>query len=166
MFPKTLIDRAAAVVKSCRDRKIVLATAESCTGGLIAALITEISGSSDVLDRGLVTYSNAAKHDLLGVPERVIAEHGAVSPETARAMASGALQRSRADMAVAVTGIAGPTGGSPAKPVGLVHFGLAQRDMPVATIERRFGDPGRAEIRMRSVEQALRMIEEAVATRA
>ena len=133
MFSDSLIGRAEALVKACRDRGIVLTTAESCTGGLLAALLTEIPGSSEVLDRGLVTYSNAAKHELLGVPETTIAEHGAVSAATALAMASGALSRSRADLAVAITGIAGPGGGSPAKPVGLVHFGLARRDGPVHT---------------------------------
>lgn len=163
MFPATLIDRAATLVEACRARQIMLASAESCTGGLVAALITEVSGSSAVLDRGLVTYSDEAKRDLLGVPEQVIAVHGAVSPECARAMASGALERSRAHITVAITGIAGPTGGSPAKPVGLVYFGLSRRDGPTTSLERRFGDVGRSAVRMRSVDQALLLIEEAVA---
>lgn len=162
MFPPSLMDRAAAVIEACRARSILLATAESCTGGLVAALLTEISGSSDVLDRGLVTYSNDAKHELLGVPKRVIAEHGAVSAETALAMAAGALSSSHADLAVAITGIAGPSGGSPGKPVGLVHFGLARVGMPSVTIERRYGDIGRANVRLNSVEQALRLVQEAV----
>ena len=137
-------------------------TAESCTGGLLAALLTEISGSADVLDRGLVTYSNAAKLELLGVPEEVIAECGAVSSETALAMASGALSHSHANLAVAVTGIAGPTGGSPAKPVGLVHFGLARLGGPALTLEKRYGDIGRRNVRLSSVDDALRLIEDCV----
>ena len=163
MFSLALLDRAGALVKICRDRRIVLASAESCTGGLLAALLTEISGAADVLDRGLVTYSNAAKHELLGVPEDVIAEHGAVSPQTALAMASGALSRSHADLAIAVTGIAGPTGGSPAKPVGLVHFGLARRGGRLLTVEKRYGDVGRSNVRLQAVEEAMRLIEDSVA---
>lgn len=140
-----------------------MATAESCTGGLLAALLTEISGSADVLDRGLVTYSNAAKHELLGVPHDVIADHGAVSSATALAMASGALSRSHANLAVAVTGIAGPTGGSPEKPIGLVHFGLAQRGGRTLTVEKRYGDVDRRTVRLHAVEDALRLLEDSVA---
>ncbi len=163
MFSASLLDRAGALIKTCRDRGIVLATAESCTGGLLAALLTEISGSVDVLDRGLVTYSNAAKHELLGVPHDVIADHGAVSSATALAMASGALSRSHANLAVAVTGIAGPTGGSPEKPIGLVHFGLAQRGGRTLTVEKRYGDVDRRTVRLHAVEDALRLLEDSVA---
>lgn len=163
MFSSSLIDRAQALIDACRRRGIVLATAESCTGGLVAALLTEISGSSDVLDRGLVTYSNAAKHELLGVPERTIENHGAVSPETALAMAAGALAHSRANLAVAITGIAGPTGGSPEKPVGLVHFGIASLGGASHTVERRYGDIGRTNVRLASVGEALALIEASLA---
>lgn len=163
MFSDSLIGRAEALVIGCRDRGIVLTTAESCTGGLLAALLTEIAGSSAVLDRGLVIYSNAAKHELLGVPETTIAEHGAVSAATALAMASGALSHSRADLAVAITGIAGPGGGSPLKPVGLVHFGLARRDGPVQTTEKRYGAIGRRNVRLSALADALGLIENALA---
>ncbi|MDQ4059666.1 MAG: CinA family protein [Pseudomonadota bacterium] len=132
-----------------------LATAESCTGGLIAAALTEVPGSSDVVDRGFVTYSNEAKRDLLGVPETLLAAHGAVSEPVARAMAEGALARSAADVAVAVTGVAGPGGGSAAKPVGLVHLAAARRGGPILHQEQRFGDVGRREIRVLTVEAAL-----------
>src|SRR5262249_45856777 len=128
-----------------RQRGWMIATAESCTGGLIAATLTEIAGSSDVVDRGFVTYSNEAKSDLLGVPATLIAEHGAVSAEVASAMAAGALNRSRAAIAVAVTGIAGPGGGSPEKPVGLVYIGLARRDQPEPSVERHVFDGRRHE---------------------
>ncbi|WP_029057061.1 CinA family protein [Stappia stellulata] len=132
-----------------------IATAESCTGGLIAALLTEIPGSSAVLERGFVTYSNAAKTDLLGIAETLIGEHGAVSREVALAMASGALKASNADVAVSVTGVAGPGGGSGQKPVGLVHFGFAARGRATVHAERRFGDLSRSAIRLASVAVAL-----------
>ena len=137
-----------------------IATAESCTGGLVAAALTEVAGSSDVFDRGAVTYSNAAKTAQLGVPAALIEAHGAVSSQVARAMALGALARSDAHLAVSVTGVAGPGGGTEAKPVGLVWFGLA-RGGDVRTIEMRFGDIGRSEVRAASVETALRLLLEA-----
>src|SRR5690606_23911427 len=124
---------------------LTIATAESCTGGLIIGTLTEIAGSSAAVDRGFITYSNQAKTDLLGVPAELIAQVGAVSREVAIAMAEGALARSPADLAVAVTGIAGPGGGSTDKPVGLVHFGAARRGQPTRHEERRFGDVGRSE---------------------
>ena len=154
--------RAAALLDDLRARGLKLATAESCTGGLIAALFTEIAGSSDVVDRGFVTYSNEAKMEMLGVAGEMLAAHGAVSAPTARAMAEGALRHSRAGLAVAVTGIAGPGGGTPEKPVGLVHFGLAIKGRPTVHAERRFGDIGRAEVRLATVVQALAMIEAAI----
>jgi nicotinamide-nucleotide amidase len=140
----------------------MVATAESCTGGLVASLLTEIPGSSDVVERGFVTYSNEAKADMLGVAPALIAAHGAVSEPVARAMAEGALARSRARMAVSITGVAGPGGGSAEKPVGLVHFGLAASGRPTLHRERRYGDLGRAEVRARAVEDALALLEGAL----
>ena len=127
MFPPELIARAADLVARYKAAGLMAATAKSCTGGLIAALLTEIPGSSNMLERGFVVYSNAAKQELLGVPAETLTKHGAVSGETAVAMAEGALRASRADVAVSVTGIAGPDGGTAAKPVGLVHFACARR---------------------------------------
>jgi nicotinamide-nucleotide amidase len=150
---------AARVLDLCRVRGLTVATAESCTGGLVAAALTEIAGSSDVVDRGFVTYSNAAKQDMLGVPVRILERHGAVSRETAEAMAKGALAHAPADLAVAITGIAGPGGGTTEKPVGLVHFAAAARDGRLIHRERRFGDVGRAEVRLRAVAEALAMLE-------
>ena len=140
----------------------VLRRAESCTGGLVAAALTEIAGASDVFDRGFVTYSNAAKCDMLGVADALLKAHGAVSAEVARAMALGAIDHSLADVAVAVTGVAGPGGGSREKPVGLVHFACARRDGGVDHVERRYGPLSRAEIRAASVMQALDMMIDAV----
>jgi nicotinamide-nucleotide amidase len=150
---------AARVLEACRSRHLKLACAESCTGGLVAGALTEIPGSSDVFDRGFVVYSNAAKQAMLGVSQASLARYGAVSRETAEAMASGALGHSSADIAVAVTGIAGPSGGSAEKPVGLVHFAAAARDGRRIFRERRFGDIGRSEVRFQSVAEALAMIE-------
>lgn len=150
---------AADVLDACRARGLKLATAESCTGGLIAALLTSVAGSSDVFERGFVTYSNEAKSEAIGVPAETVARHGAVSSEVARAMAEGAMRFSRADLTVAVTGIAGPGGGSPAKPVGLVHIAAARRsDGMVRQEEHRFGDPGRDAVRNETARQALRLL--------
>ena len=162
MLPDDLTRAAAALLAFCRERGAMLATAESCTGGLIAGALTEIAGSSDVVDRGIVTYSNAAKQEMLGVPAETLAAHGAVSEPTARAMAEGALARSAAAAAVAVTGVAGPGGGSPGKPVGLVHLAVAVRDG--ATRHRRmlYGDIGRSGIRHATVLTAYEMLTEAV----
>jgi len=161
MFPPDLIRQAEAVLDDFRRRGLKLAAAESCTGGLVTALLTEIAGSSDVVERGFVTYSNAAKHELLGVPEAMLAEHGAVSEPVARAMAEGALAHSGADVAVAVTGVAGPGGGTAAKPVGLVHLAAARRGAAVLHRECRFGDIGRSEVRLASVREALQLISRA-----
>jgi nicotinamide-nucleotide amidase len=161
MFPPDLIDHAAALIARCRAANLTLATAESCTGGLIAGLLTEIPGSSAVVERGFVVYSNEAKQELLGVPVATIERHGAVSEATARAMAEGALEASRADIAVSVTGVAGPDGGTPSKPVGLVWFACARRGATAAR-EERFGDIGRTGVRLASVEAALDLIEAAV----
>ena len=161
MFPPDLLLRAAELIARYRAASLMAATAESCTGGLIAALLTEISGSSDMLERGFVVYSNAAKQELLGVPAETLAEHGAVSGETARAMAEGALRNSRAEVAVSVTGIAGPDGGTATKPVGLVHFACARRGAPTVTREERFGDIGREGVRLASVRVGLDLLDTA-----
>lgn len=155
MFPPELAAAATVLLDRCRDQNLRLATAESCTGGLIAALLTEAAGASDVFERGLVTYSNAAKEELLGVPAALLETQGAVSAETARAMAEGTLVRVPVELALAVTGIAGPGGGSDAKPVGLVHFAAARRGRPTLHHEARFGALPRGEIRRRSVATAL-----------
>ena len=157
-----LHDRAAALLQAYEAKNWKIATAESCTGGLVIALLTEIAGSSSVVERGFVTYSNEAKTELIGVPADLIAAHGAVSEPVARAMAEGALAHSRADVAVAITGVAGPGGGTATKPVGLVHFGLAMRNAPTATIERRYGDRGRQNVRQAAVEDALSLLETAL----
>ncbi len=154
---RDLVSSAKRLLAICRARKLKVATAESCTGGLIAATLTEIAGSSDVVERGFVTYSNEAKQELLGVPEKLIATYGAVSENVARAMAEGALRRSRADITVSVTGIAGPGGATPNKPVGLVHFGCARRGRK--TLHRRVVFKGnRASVRRQSVALAFQLI--------
>ena len=159
-FSPALIERASALLKRYEARGLRIVTAESCTGGLVAALLTEVPGSSAVVDRGLVTYSNDAKIEMLGVSADLLAQHGAVSEEAARAMAEGVLRDSRADVAVAITGIAGPGGATDRKPVGLVHFALA-RHQDTRTLERRYGDLGRALVRMKAVEDALTLLEAA-----
>lgn len=150
-------DLARTVLAACRARGIMLATAESCTGGLIAGALTDIAGSSDVVDRGFVTYSNAAKIEMLGVSPATLDAFGAVSRETALEMAAGALARSRAGITLSVTGVAGPGGGTPEKPVGLVWFGLAMTGLPVTTQHRLFEDKGRDFIRRETVKTALTM---------
>lgn len=146
------------VLRRARARGATLATAESCTGGLVAAALTAIPGSSDVVDRGFVTYSNAAKMAMLGVPQSLIVKHGAVSAEVAGAMALGALKASQATVTVAITGVAGPGGGSAAKPVGLVHLAAATADGRVQRIEKRYGAIGRARVRDLAVREALALI--------
>ena len=154
--------RAAALIRAYAARGWLIATAESCTGGLVCALLTEIPGSSSVLDRGFVTYSNEAKTDLVGVPAELIAAQGAVSEAVARTMAEGALARSRARVAVGITGIAGPGGATPTKPVGLVHFALAATGAPTLHLERRYGDRGRETVRRAAVAEALHLLERAL----
>lgn len=149
-----------ALLDLCRSRKLTIATAESCTGGLVAGALTEIPGSSDVIDRGFVTYSNAAKHAMLGVKTATLDSFGAVSKETAIQMAVGALEEADVDLAVSITGIAGPGGATPGKPVGLVHFAVAARDGRIVNKECRFGAIGRSAVRQRSVLEALRMLME------
>jgi len=155
----TLEQRAAALLDKCRSLNFKIATAESCTGGMVAALLTSIAGSSDVFDCGFVTYSNEAKVRMLGVSPEIIAEFGAVSRECALAMAHGAILKSEATFAVSITGIAGPGGGSVAKPVGLVHFACAQRNGATFHREESFGDIGRDGVRKASVEVALELLE-------
>jgi nicotinamide-nucleotide amidase len=148
---------AETVLDLCRRRGWKLATAESCTGGMIAASLTDIAGSSDVVERGFVTYSNEAKTDLLGVPAALITQYGAVSEPVARAMVEGALARAPVELAVSVTGVAGPSGGSAEKPVGLVHFGAARKGRPVVTQHSLFtGD--RDSVRAQATRRALELM--------
>jgi nicotinamide-nucleotide amidase len=151
---------AIALLDLCKAKGLVVATAESCTGGLVAGALTDIAGSSAVVDRGFVTYTNEAKEQMLGVSAETLKRHGAVSRETAEAMAKGVLAHALADLAVSITGIAGPGGGSAEKPVGLVHFAAAARGGHLFHRERRFGDIGRAEVRRLSVLEALALLRE------
>jgi nicotinamide-nucleotide amidase len=159
MFSPDLLARAEHLLTTAKSGGVRIATAESCTGGLIAALLTEIPGSSDVFGRGFVTYSNKAKEDMLGVPASLLRQHGAVSEPVARVMAEGAIRNSTAQLSVAVTGIAGPGGGTEEKPVGLVHIAVARAGEPTLHRECRFGDIGRSEVRVKSVEIALQMLQ-------
>ncbi|WP_018239579.1 CinA family protein [Ensifer sp. BR816] len=160
MWPADIEREARAIIADFTARGLKIATAESCTGGLIAAALTEIAGSSAVVDRGFVTYSNAAKIDMLGIDGATLAAHGAVSRETAAEMARGALSRSDAHLAVAVTGIAGPSGGSVEKPVGLVHLAAAARSGKFLHREMRYGDIGRDAVRLATVRTALDLLRE------
>jgi nicotinamide-nucleotide amidase len=160
MAEQDLIEPARALFDLCRAKKLTIAAAESCTGGLLAATLTEIPGSSQVFDRGFVTYSNDAKIGMLGVPVDLLETFGAVSREAAQAMASGALAQAGVDLAVAITGIAGPGGALPGKPVGLVHVAVASRGGRRSHQARHFGDIGRAGVRRESVRQALAMLQE------
>jgi len=158
MLSQPVLAAAGALLDELKARGLMLAAAESCTGGLIAAALTSVPGSSAAFERGFVTYSNEAKTELIGVPAALITAHGAVSAEVARAMAEGALSASRADVAVSVTGVAGPDGGSAEKPVGLVHFAAARRGGVTLTEEHRFGALGRGEVREASVMAALALV--------
>jgi nicotinamide-nucleotide amidase len=153
--------KTLALLEAARARSIKIATAESCTGGLISATLTEIPGSSDVFERGFVTYSNQAKTEMLGVSQELIDAKGAVSEEVALAMAEGAIRNSQADLAVAVTGIAGPGGGSKDKPVGLVHFATARRDGPVRH-ERHVFSGDRREVRAATLKRAIEFLLESM----
>lgn len=157
MLPEALTTAAAALLDACKRQGVTIATAESCTGGLIAGCLTEVAGSSAVVDRGFVTYSNEAKAEMLGVPMPMIRSRGAVSEEVALAMAIGALSKSNAKLSIAVTGVAGPGGGTPEKPVGLVHFGCAMSDRPTLH-ERHVFEGDRSAIRRETVRTALRMM--------
>lgn len=162
IFPADIEDKARAIIAAYRDLGWMIATAESCTGGLIAGALTEIAGSSAVVDRGFVTYTNQAKIDLIGVSPTTLEGYGAVSQETALQMAHGALMRSDAQVAVAVTGIAGPGGGSTEKPVGLVHLALKTRSGLIDHREMHYGDIGREQVRLATVRTALEMLTAAV----
>jgi nicotinamide-nucleotide amidase len=154
-----LLPTARAIIESAAAKGLKVVTAESCTGGLVAGVLTEISGSSAVVDRGFVTYSNDAKMEMLGVPKQLIERFGAVSRECALAMVTGALAKSPADIAVSITGIAGPTGGTAEKPVGLVHFASMRRGQPALHVEHTFPNNGRSGIRLASVAEALRLVQ-------
>ena len=158
MMDRAIIKTATALIKLCVQKELKIATAESCTGGLVAGSLTEVPGSSAVVDRGFITYSNAAKQQMLGVSADILRDHGAVSRQTAEAMARGALGNADAHIVVSITGIAGPGGGSADKPVGLVHFTVASRNGTLKAVEMRYGDIGRAEVRIKSVLQALAML--------
>jgi len=163
VFPKDLAEQASALLQSCRKAGVKVATAESCTGGLIAGCLTEIAGSSDVVDRGFITYSNEAKNVMLDVPMRLIERHGAVSEPVARTMAEGALNHSLAVLSVAVTGVAGPGGGTVGKPVGLVHLACAKRGGETRHRAERYGDLGRSGIREATIRTAMEMLMEQLA---
>lgn len=164
LYPADIEAQAAGIIAAYRDRGWMIATAESCTGGLIAGALTEIAGSSAVVDRGFVTYTNQAKMDLIGVAAATLETFGAVSKETALQMAHGALMRSGAEVAVAVTGIAGPGGGSAEKPVGLVHLALKTRSGLIDHREMRYGAIGRDQVRLATVRTALEMLAAAAQT--
>lgn len=161
IFASELFDRAADLLSVLEERQLKLATAESCTGGLFAALLTEVPGSSAVLERGFVSYSNSSKTELLDVDAVLIMAHGAVSRQVAIAMAEGAVTRSQADIGVSITGVAGPDGGTSSKPVGLVHLATYRRGGIVRHKECRFGDRARSDIRLATVSEALTLVLEA-----
>lgn len=160
MLDDDIVEAAKKLFDVCRRKKLTLATAESCTGGLVAGTLSEVPGVSAMLDRGFITYTNESKQDMLGVPADTLERYGAVSRETAEAMVRGALERAPVDLAISTTGIAGPTGAKPGKPIGLVHFAAASRSGQLVHEERRFGDIGRAQVRKRSVLQAFIMLHE------
>ena len=162
IFPTDLIQSARLLLDDAQARGIKIATAESCTGGLVAALLTEIAGSSATVDRAFVVYSNQAKQEMLNVPGDMIADFGAVSEPVARALAEGALHESRANLTIAITGIAGPGGATPMKPIGLVHFASARENRAIRHEEHRFGDIGREQVRLEAVRVALRMLHEGI----
>lgn len=164
LFPQDIISTAEAIIRDFTAAGLMVSTAESCTGGLIAGALTEISGSSAVVDRGFVTYTNSAKIEMLGVQAETLLRFGAVSEETARQMVHGALFRSRAEIAVAVTGIAGPGGGSAEKPVGLVHLAAKSRAGTLIHRKMLYGDIGRSEVRLATIRTALEMVRTLYAT--
>jgi nicotinamide-nucleotide amidase len=158
MFSSPLLRLAEVVIANAREKKLRIATAESCTGGLIGGLLTEVPGSSAVVDRGFIVYSGRAKQDLLGVPGDLIADAGEVSEAVARMMAEGAVENSNAQLAIAVTGIAGPGGGTPMKPIGLVHVAACRENRAILHEAHRFGDIGRTEVRLKTCEAALQLM--------
>ena len=158
MLDDDIVEAAKNLLAICKRKNLLVATAESCTAGLVAGTLTEIPGVSSILDRGYITYSNEAKHQMLGVSQETLEKHGAVSPQTAEAMVRGVLGHSRVHLAVSVTGIAGPDGGSEEKPVGLVFFAAGTRGGKVLAAEKRYGNIGRDKVRKQSVLQAFRML--------
>ena len=162
MFSDYQMSLARNVLDKAREMNMKLTAAESCTGGLLSGLLTEVPGSSRVFERGFVVYSNRAKQEMLGVPGELIADHGAVSETVAVAMAEGAISASRADLSVSITGIAGPSGGTALKPVGLVHFAVASKQGLVLTEVARYGEIGRSEVRKRSMQSALDLLKSAL----
>jgi len=158
MLDDDIVEAARRLLDICKRKNLLVATAESCTAGLVAGTLTEVPGTSSILDRGFITYSNEAKHDMLGVSRDILDRHGAVSRETAEAMARGVLGHSRVHLAMSVTGIAGPDGGSEQKPVGLVHFAAATRSGKLVHAEKRYGNIGRSNVRKESVLQSFRML--------
>ena len=158
MLDEDIVEAAKNLLAICKEKNLKVATAESCTAGLVAGTLTEIPGVSSILDRGYITYSDEAKHEMLGVSRDILQKHGAVSPQTAEAMVRGVLGHSRVDLAVSVTGIAGPDGGSAEKPVGLVFFSAATRTGKIIDAEKRDGNIGRDKVRKYSVLQAFRML--------
>jgi len=158
LFSSPLLRLAEVIVADAREKKLRIATAESCTGGMIGALLTEVPGSSYVFDRGFITYSGRSKQDLLGVPGDLIADAGEVSEAVVRMMAEGAVENSNAQLAVAVTGIAGPGGGTPMKPIGLVHVAVCRENRAILHEAHRFGDIGRTEVRLKTCEVALTLL--------
>jgi nicotinamide-nucleotide amidase len=155
---ESLHNEAARLLDQLRFLNWKLTSAESCTGGLIMATLTDVAGSSDIIERGFITYSNEAKSEILGVPSDMILSYGAVSDQVARAMAQGALQKSPADLAISVTGVAGPGGGTYSKPVGLVYLAAAHRDGRIRSVEEQFGNFGRTQIRKMAVRSAFQLI--------
>tara|TARA_Y100000052_G_scaffold27608_1_gene37668 strand:+ start:18502 stop:18996 length:495 start_codon:yes stop_codon:yes gene_type:complete len=164
LFSERLLNLARLIIDDAAQRRLKIATAESCTGGLLSALFVEIPGSSKVFERGFVTYSNKAKEEMLGVPGDLVADYGAVSEPVARAMAEGALEESRANISIAITGVAGPGGGTRLKPVGTVHFAMARENAPIRHRLEQYGDIGRSEVRLSSVETALMMLQESLSS--
>ena len=160
MLDNDIVEAAKNLLAICKRKNLQIATAESCTAGLVAGTLTEIPGVSSILDRGYITYSNEAKHEMLGVPRDTLEKYGAVSPQTAEAMVRGVFGHSRVHLVVSVTGIAGPDGGSADKPVGLVFFAGGSRGGNVIASEKRYGDMGRDKVRKQSVLQAFRILHE------
>jgi nicotinamide-nucleotide amidase len=158
MLDNDIVEAAHRLLEICRRKNLLVATAESCTAGLVAGTLTEIPGVSSMLDRGFITYSNRSKQEMLGVSAETLRQYGAVSRETALEMVRGVIARAPVDLAVSVTGVAGPDGGTAEKPVGLVHFGAASAGGQLVHVEKRFGDLGRDEVRKRSVLQAFQML--------
>jgi nicotinamide-nucleotide amidase len=158
MLDDDIVEAAKRLLDICKRKNLTVATVESCTAGLVAGTLTEVPGTSSILDRGFITYSNQAKEDMVGVSAATLKAHGAVSRQTAEEMARGAIARAPVELAVSVTGIAGPDGGSAEKPVGLVYFAAASRSGQFAHAEKRYGDIGRADVRKQSVLQAFRML--------